>query len=109
MARWILAIPLALVACAPDQVGQRVGRSLYDASVNTGHALAVAGDRTGEAIEDAGAHLRHAVSPPRPLPPLGLPPPYVPEGYAPVTAAPLGPPGADDGPRYTPANPALGY
>ncbi len=108
MTRWIVLIALALAACgSPDQVGQRVGRSLYDASVNTGHALAVVGDRTGAAIQDAGANLRNAANP-APLPPIGLPPPYIPDGSAPVTAEPLPPP-SYEGPRDVPANPALGY
>jgi hypothetical protein len=119
----LLAVSLALLsACAsPDAVGQRVGRSLYDASVDTGHALAVAGDRTGQAIQNAGSNLRNAVNPPLyPPPPPPLPPPYVPGGFdtAPVTTAPLAPPGYGpsqydpyrDGPDDTmPANPARGY
>ncbi len=102
MARWSVLMMLALAGCSsPDAVGQRVGQSLYDASVNTGHALAVAGDRTGQAIQDVGTNLRGAVDPPPvyALPPQ-LPPPYVPDGYAtpaPVTAEPL------------PPNPSVGY
>ena len=112
MARWSVLLVLALAGCAsPDQVGQQVGQSLYNASVDTGHALSVAGDKTGQAIQNAGANLRNAVNPPPPayaLPPE-LPPPYVPDGYAPpapVTAEPLGPAAA---PVYTPPNPPLGY
>ncbi len=118
MARWCLLTMLALSACAPDRVGQDVGRSLYDASVNTGHAIATLGDRTGAALENAGASLR--TRPPPYTAPLQLPPPYVPDGPAPVTAEPLGPPGGApsgapaydpyrDGPRDTPPNPAAGY
>ena len=119
MARWSLFVLLALSACAPpDQVGQRVGQSLYNASVNTGRALSEAGDRTGQVLQTAGANLRGAVTPPPPvyaLPPE-LPPPYVPNGYAPpapVTSEPLGPgpSGYDpyrDGPRDAP-NPVVGY
>jgi hypothetical protein len=109
MARWTVFMMLALAGCAPpDVVGQRVGQSLYDASVNTGRALAVATDRTGQAIQDAGTNLRDAVNPPPvyALPP-DLPPPYLPDGYAPpapVTAEPLGP-----APTATPPDPALGY
>ena len=109
MARWSVLLVLALAGCAPDQVGQQVGQSLYNASVDTGHALAIVGDKTGQAFQNAGADLRNAVNPPPPayaLPPQ-LPPPYVPDGYAPpaaVTAEPLGP-----APVYTPANPAVGY
>ncbi len=113
MARWSVLLMLALAGCAsPDQVGQQVGQSLYHASVDTGHALAVVGDRTGEVIQNAGANLRNAVSPPPPayaLPPQ-LPPPYVPDGYAPpapVTAEPLSP--ASPAPGYTPPDPAVGY
>lgn len=119
MTRITVLIALAVTACAPDQVGQRVGQSLYDASVSTGRALSVAGDRTGQAIQSAGTNLRNAVSPPPVAyaPPLQLPTPNVPDGYAPVapvTAEPLGsgPPGYDayrDGPRDTAPNPALGY
>jgi hypothetical protein len=124
-----ILLPVGLAACAPpDVVGQQVGRSLYDASVNTGRALSTAGERTGQAIQNAGTNLRNAVNPPpyNPGPPP-LPPPYVPQGWqdpAPgaVTAAPLAPTsGYDpyrDGPRdttgdtmrnTTPANPSLGY
>ena len=117
MLRWgWLALLVGLWGCAPpDEVGQQVGQSLYNASVNTGHALAVAGDRTGEAIQNAGTNLRNAVSPPPPplyaLPPPDLPPPYVPEGYsttAPVGAEPLPPP-VDSEPPGPGPNPALGY
>ena len=121
MRRWILIVPLALSACAPDQVGQQVGQSLYDASVSTGHALATFGDRTGEALQDAGANLRNAVSPPTSYPspayalPPGLPPAYGQDGEAPpgsITVEPLASPGGapDDGPSpVTPPNPPLGY
>ena len=94
-ALWLLT--LALPGCAaPDVVGQRVGQSLYDASVNTGRAIAVAGDRAGYALQNAGANLRSAVNPPPPIDaaPLALPPPYVPDGFdssPPVTATPLPP------------------
>ena len=93
-ATWWLALSLA--GCAsPDVVGQRVGQSLYDASVNTGHAIAVAGDRAGYALQNAGANLRNAVNPPPPdEAPLALPPPYAPDGFddrPPVTAEPLPP------------------
>ena len=116
MLRWSwLTLVIGLWGCAPpDQVGQQVGQSLYDASVNTGHALAVAGDRTGAAIQNAGANLRNAVSPPPTyyaLPPPDLPPPYVPEGYSttpPIGAEPLPPP-LGDGAQGTGPNPALGY
>ena len=116
MCRWILIVPLALSACAPDQVGQKVGQSLYDASVSTGHAVATFADRTGEALQDAGANLRNAVAPPPTyiLPP-GLPPPYAPDGEPPpgsITSEPLAPAGnAPDGEGLsaTPANPPLGY
>ena len=80
MIRWTFLIPLALSACAPDQVGQQVGQSLYDASVTTGHAVAVIGDRTGAALQHAGANLRNAVEPP---PVLYQPPPLSPDGYQP--------------------------
>ena len=115
MARWTILMLLALSACAPDQVGQQVGQSLYDASVNTGHALATFGDQTGQALQDAGTNLRGTFNPPGPgyPPPLGLPPPYVPDGYTPqdpITAEPLAPPsGAPGEDATTPPNPALGY
>ena len=84
-----------LAGCAsPDVIGQRVGQSLYNASVNTGHALAVAGDRTGSALQNAGTNLRQAVNPPPPRydpGPLVLPLPYVPDDRAPVTSQPLSP------------------
>ena len=105
MARWTILIPLTLAACAPDQVGQQVGQSLYNASVNTGHAVAELGDRTGAALQNAGANLRNAVNPPPPA--YYQPPPALPDGYdppAPVTAEPLGPPDL-----VTPPNPGLGY
>ena len=79
---WLVALSLA--GCAgPDVVGQQVGQSLYNASVNTGHALAVAGDRTGSALQNAGTNLRNAVDPPPPAyqPPPTLPPPYVPPDF----------------------------
>ncbi len=107
MTRWTLLILLALSACAPDQVGQQVGQSLYDASVNTGHAVAVIGDRTGAALQNAGANLRNAVDPPPPL--LYQPSPLSPDGYqppAPITVEPLGPPAGSPG---TPPNQDLGY
>ncbi len=84
-----------LAGCAsPDVIGQQVGQSLYNASVNTGHALAVAGDRTGSALQNAGTNLRQAVNPPPPSydqGPLVLPPPYVPDDRPPVTSQPLAP------------------
>lgn len=105
--RSLLAVmPAALAACtSPDQVGQQVGQSLYNASVSTGHAIAVVGDRTGKVLQDAGSGLRSAVNPPPPepvyAPPPDLPPPYVPDGFSPappVEAEPLPAP-----------KPALGY
>ncbi len=107
MTRWTFLIPLALSTCAPDQVGQQVGQSLYHASVTTGHAVAVFGDRTGAALQNAGANLRDAVDPPPPV--LYQPPPLSPDGYqppAPITVEPLGSPG---GPVGTPPNQDLGY
>ena len=93
-ALWVL--PLVLAGCGgPELAGQKVGQSLYDASVSTGRALAIAGDRTGHALQNAGTGLRNAVNPPVADPaPVALPPPYVPDGYdspAPVTATPLAP------------------
>ena len=95
-----LLLMLALPGCAsPDIVGQRVGQSLYDASVNTGRALSVAGDRAGYALQNAGTNLRNAINP-APSPavigdaPLAQPPPHVPDGFEdrpPVTATPLAP------------------
>jgi hypothetical protein len=116
----VLLAALALARCAPpDVVGQQVGRSLYDASVDTGRALSTAGQRTGEVLQDAGANISNAFSPPPPAAYPGydaLPPAYpgydaqpaVPGSYdapAPITAAPLPPPDAPG----TPANPAVGY
>lgn len=117
MRRLSLLAALALSACAPDQVGEDVGRSLYGASVNTGRAIATLGDRTGAALERAGSHLRTGSNAAPYAEPPQLPPPYLPDGYGgAVTAEPLGParggPGYDlyrDGPLDTPPNPALGY
>jgi hypothetical protein len=102
-----MLLVLTLGACGgPDQAGQSVGTALYDASVSTGHALAVATDRTGRAFESAGSGLRNAVSPATPVAVTApdLPPPYVPDSFStaqPVTAAPLPPP--------VRADPAMGY
>ncbi len=122
--RWLLPL-LPLAACAPDQVGQQVGRSLYDASVDTGHAIATLGDRTGAALQHAGRSLRTTVAAPADRPP----PLYPLDAPGAVTTEPLGPPGSppivapDGAPGYdpyrdgpyrdglgdTPPNPALGY
>ncbi|WP_158744394.1 hypothetical protein [Acidisphaera sp. L21] len=99
MRRCVVLVAGLLAGCAgPDVVGQRVGQSLYDASVNTGRALSVAGDRTGYALQNAGTNLRNAVSPPPPVVydrgPPALPPPYVPDGFdqrAPIQSEPLSP------------------
>ncbi len=94
-----LCLVLLVGACAgPDDAGHQVGRALYDASVSTGHAVAVATDRTGQALQGAGTNLRRAVDPPPPLTVAApdLPPAYVPDGYAappPVETRPLAPPG----------------
>ena len=95
-AAWL--VPILLAGCAsPDQVGQRVGQSLYDASVNTGRAVSIAGERAGSALQHAGTNLRNAVNPPPPPlddAPLALPPPYMPDGFdnrPPVTTQPLPP------------------
>ncbi len=93
-----LAAALLLASCAgPDDAGHAVGRALYDASVSTGHALAVATDRTGQALQGAGTGLRDAASPPPPAPAAmpALPPPYVPDGFPPTST--------------TRPDPAMGY
>ena len=131
MARWLVLVGLAVSACAPDQVGQQVGRSLYDASVDTGHAIATVGDRTGAALQRAGASLRGDSlrgdslrgdslrgdgAPVYDTPPLQLPPPSGPDSLGPISAEPLGPPSYTPGydyrpvgPPQTPPNPTLGY
>lgn len=81
---WLMT--LALPGCAsPEVVGQRVGQSLYDASVNTGRALTIAGDRTGYALQRAGTSVRNAVSPP----PYEQAPSDGFDDRPPVTATPL--------------------
>ena len=93
----LVLLAALLAGCAgPDEVGHRVGESLYKASVSTGRALTVAGDRTGAALQNAGANLRNAVNPPPPIDPgpPPLPPPYVPDGFgqpAPIRSEPLAP------------------
>jgi len=87
---WVV-VAMGLAGCAPQVVGQQVGQSLYNASVNTGNALANLGDRTGAALQNAGTNLRQSVNPPPP--PDDAPAPvYDPQGnsrFAPVQSAPL--------------------
>ncbi len=57
--RWLgLAALVFVSACAPREVGQQVGQSLYGASVKTGDAVANFSDRAGQALQNAGTSLR---------------------------------------------------
>ena len=77
---WLLVWPmLGVAACAPQDVGEQVGQSLYKASVGTGQAIATVGDKTGQALQNAGDSLRGTVNPP---PPPTPPPFYAPPGYS---------------------------
>jgi hypothetical protein len=77
---WLILLPLLdVAACAPQQVGEQVGQSLYKASVGTGQAIATVGDKTGQALQNAGSSLRGTASPPQPVTP---PPFYAPPGYS---------------------------
>ena len=59
--RWLGLAALFLVsACAPREVGQQVGQSLYGASVRTGDAVANFSDRAGQALQNAGTNLRRS-------------------------------------------------
>jgi len=78
-----LTLALTLAACAPQEVGERVGTSLNRASVTTGRALAKVGDRTGEVLQNAGSNLRDTINPP-PRYPQDVDPNDAP-GDAPIT------------------------
>jgi len=74
-----LTLALTLAACAPQEVGERVGTSLNRASVTTGRALA----KTGEVLQNAGSNLRDTINPP-PRYPQDVDPNDAP-GDAPIT------------------------